>query len=476
MGEHTQNMDVHALQKKIRGQVFSSEEFLNFYSVDSSFYKIKPKLVVIPKTVSDVITTVRFARKNCLPITPRGGGTGLVGSALNDGIILDMKNFNKIQLKQNHVDVEAGTYKGILDRTLEQHKKFLGPNPSVGPYCTIGGMIGTNASGSRSIKYGSMIDNLLAVTIVTADGKVASLPSKKPLSKSILAFAQMIDKSKFPRVSKNSCGYRLDAVNDLSNTHKVIAASEGTLAIIISARLRTYDIPNKRTLLILGYQSANDAFDDCKHLIKLDLSALEFVDYTTMKNIKTKFPQKTKCLLFVEFDSDVAKNTKKLATISTGRILYRLNSKRLIEKWWSYRNSALHFSLKNILSKEAIPHIIEDAAVPLDELDKLLVLVCHIRKKYRARVVMYGHAGSGNIHIRLASDNKNKKTVDRLASEFFSKIIAMNGTITGEHGDGIARSKFVRRQYGKKNYKVFVRMKNRLDPINTLNPHKIVTV
>jgi glycolate oxidase len=476
MGEHTQNMDVHALQKKIRGQVFSSKEFLNFYSVDSSFYKIKPKLVVIPKTISDVIATVHFARKNCLSITPRGGGTGLVGSALGDGIILDMKNFDKIQLKQNYVNVGAGTYKGFLDKALEKHKKFLGPNPSVGPYCTIGGMIGTNASGSRSIKYGSIIDNLLGVTIITADGKVASLPSKKPLSKSILTFAQMIDKSKFPCVSKNSCGYRLDAVNDISNTHRVIAASEGTLAIIISARLRVYAVPDKRTLLILGYESINDAFDDCKRLAKLELSALEFVDYTTMKNFKSKFPQKTKCVLFVEFDSDIAKNIKKLAAISTGSILYRLNSKRLIEKWWNYRNSALHFSLKNILSKETIPHIIEDAAVPLDALDKLLVLVCHIRKKYRARVVMYGHVGSGNIHIRLASDNKSKKTVDRLASEFFTKIIAMNGTITGEHGDGIARSKFVRRQYGKKNYQIFIRMKDHFDPKNILNPHKVVTV
>ncbi|MEM3143738.1 MAG: FAD-binding oxidoreductase [Candidatus Nitrosotenuis sp.] len=476
MEEQIQNMDAHTLQKKIQGQVFTSEEFLNFYSVDSSFYQIKPKLVVIPKTVTDVITVVRFARKNGLSITPRGGGTGLVGSALNDGIILDMKNFDKIRLKQNYVNVGAGANKGILDRVLEQHKKFLGPNPSVGPYCTIGGMIGTNASGSRSIKYGGTIDNLLGVKIVTANGKIESLPSKNSLSKSILAFAQMIDKSKFPHVSKNSCGYRLDAVDDISNTHKVIAASEGTLAIIISARLRVYDIPNKRTLLILGYKSVNDAFDDCKRLANLDLSALEFIDYTTMKNIKTKFPQKTKCLLFVEFDSDIAKNIKKLTKISTGSILYHLNSKTLITKWWNYRNSALHFSLKNMLSKETVPHIIEDATVPLDALDKLLVLVCHIRKKYHARVVMYGHAGNGNIHVRLASKNKNKKTIDCLASEFFSKIIEMNGTITGEHGDGIARSKFVCRQYGKKNYQIFIRMKDRLDPKNILNPHKIVTV
>lgn len=469
-------MDVRALQKKIRGQVLSSEELLNFYSVDASFYKIKPKLVVVPKTVSDVVAAVRFTRKNRLSITPRGGGTGLVGSALNDGMILDMKNFNNIQLRQNYVHVGAGTSKGVLDKVLEEHKKFLGPNPSIGPYCTVGGMIGTNASGSRSIKYGSTIDNLLGVTLVTAYGNIVRLPSNRSLSKSILTFAQMIDKSKFPRVSKNSCGYRLDAVNDISATHKVIAASEGTLAIIISARLRVYDVPSKRTLLILGYESVSAAFTDCKRLAKLGLSALEFVDYATMKNIKKKFPQKTKCLLFVEFDSDIAKNIKKLAKISTGTILHRLSSKNLIAKWWNYRNSALHFSLRNMPSKETIPHIIEDAAVPLDALDKLLLLVCHIRKKYRARVVMYGHAGNGNIHIRLAFDDNNKKTVDRLASEFFSKIIAMNGTITGEHGDGIARSKFVRRQYGRKNSKVFIRMKYHLDPKNILNPHKIVMV
>lgn len=458
----------------IRGDVHLDDHTLNFYSVDSSFYKVKPKLVVVPKTISDIVKAMQFARTNRLSITPRGGGTGLVGSALNDGMIIDLRNFDSIRVYQNHISVGAGVYRGRLDNILERRKKFLGPNPSVGPYCTVGGMIGTNASGTRSLKYGSIIDNLLEVTIVTSSGRILKLPSRTSLAKSVLHYANMADKSTFPKVSKNSCGYRLDSVTNISQTQKVIAGSEGTLGIIIAAKLRVFDIPKNRLLLIMGYKSVEKAVEECKDIVSLRPSALEFVDYATMKNIKTRFPQKIRCLLFAEFDVNVRRNFAELKNISSGTILYELDDKKSIEQWWGYRNAALHFSLKNILSEEAVPHIIEDAAVPLEKLKDLVQLAENIRKKYKAKLVMYGHAGNGNLHMRLASRIRDSKTVNRLAKEFFSQVIAMGGTITGEHGDGIARSKFVKMQYGRRTHTLFSQLKREFDPMNILNPHKIV--
>ena len=170
------------LKRKIRCQVLWDDEVLDYYSVDSSSYKIRPKVVVIPKNIKDIVSVICFALKQKVSVIARGSGTGLVGSVLGDGIIVDMRNFDKIKISRDHVEVGSGVLKGDLDKELLKHGKFFGPNPSVGPYCTIGGMIATNASGSRSLKYGSMIDNLLEVTLITGTGEMIRLPSKSKIT------------------------------------------------------------------------------------------------------------------------------------------------------------------------------------------------------------------------------------------------------------------------------------------------------
>ncbi|MEM4377499.1 MAG: FAD-binding oxidoreductase [Candidatus Nitrosotenuis sp.] len=467
-------MELQKLRNSIKGQVFTEEEILDYYSVDSSFYQVRPKAVVIPKTTSDIIKTIRFATKNKISVTPRGAGTGLVGSALNDGIIVDMKNFDKIKIGKDFVVVGAGTTKGKLDQELDKRKKFLGPNPSVGPYCTVGGMIATNASGSRSIKYGSIIDNLLEVTIVTGKGKTVKLPSKSHLADSVFRLARTIDKNRFPQVSKNSCGYRLDTISNHNDSHKVIAASEGTLGIIVSAKLHIFKLPRNRTLVILGYDTIKEAIKDCVNLVELRPSALEFVDHSTIKNFEVKFPKRTNCLLFVEFDSQIHNSISRLKAISVGKVLKKLDDTKSIAKWWNYRNSALYFSLKNLLAGRSLPHIIEDATVPIEKLQELILIAQGLPKMFDASLVMYGHAGNGNIHIRLAMKKSDKSTIKKIAKIFFSRVIQLGGTITGEHGDGIARTDYVKLQYGANTYKTFVKLKKQFDPKLILNPNKIV--
>ena len=146
------------IQKIVQGRVLYDKQSLDLYSVDASSYLLRPQVVVIPKDEEDIIAVLKYATKNKIPVTPRGAGTGLVGSALGKGIILDLKNFDKIRIGPNHVEVGAGVFKGILDKELEKTGRFFPPNPSIGPYCSIGGMIATNASGSHSLKYGSTIE------------------------------------------------------------------------------------------------------------------------------------------------------------------------------------------------------------------------------------------------------------------------------------------------------------------------------
>ena len=462
---------VDSLKNLISGEVTAEKEFLDFYSLDSSAYSKRPRLIVFPKSTDDVKKTIRFAKKRKIPICARGGSTGLVGSSLTTGIILDMKNFNKIKLSKKHVIVGAGVSKGELDLILKRNKKFLGPNPSVGAFCKIGGMIANNSSGSRSLKYGSVIDNLLEIILVDGNGTEIILPKNKTISKKIAKISNETDHL-YPHVTKNSAGYRLDVVTE-NNSQKIIAGSESTLGIIVQAKLRIFDIPKKRQLTVVGFNRLEDALYLVPYILRLNPSSLEFVDETVIKNIPHKFKDKPKCLLMIEFDANVTKSQKNLdSIIHKFSIIFTSNKKSDVEKWWSYRDSALFFTLKNIPKNQLVPHVIEDATVPPENLKYLVTFLKKITKKYRLKFVIYGHAGNGNLHIRLISNSK--RNLDKLHKEFFSFVISLDGTISGEHGDGIARTKYLKLQYSPHLLQKFQYIKKQFDPSGILNPGNII--
>ncbi|MBS3925826.1 MAG: FAD-binding oxidoreductase [Nitrosarchaeum sp.] len=462
-----------SLKNVISGDVFCDKEILNYYSVDASGYQIIPKIIVIPKNEQDVINTVKIAKKYKTSITPRGAGTGLVGNSLNKGIIIDLKKFDEIKIGKNYVKVGSGVNKGILDNVLKKGQRFFPPSPSVGPYCSTGGMIGNNSSGSRSLKYGSVIDNIKKITFVDGNGKKVSLPYNKKIGLKILKIAKKIQLNKFPKVTKNSSGYRLDVIKSVIDTQKIIAGSEGSLGIVLSAELKIIPIPKKRILFVIGYKSEIEAARDCKQIVTTSPSALEFVDKTIMKNISHNFNKKINCLLFVEYDFKITRTQKRLKKIITGVITNTIKNESEIQRWWKFRDSALYYSSKSIKNKTL--HVIEDATVPVEHLSELFLAINKINQKFHAKSIAYGHAGNGNIHIRLILDKKKTKSIKLIADEYFDIVIKMGGTITGEHGDGLARSEYVRKQYGPANYKIFKELKKMFDPSNILNPGKVIS-
>ena len=155
--------------------------------------------------------------------------------------------------------------------------------------------------------------------------------------------------------------------------------------------------------------------------------------------------------------------------------LKKIQNKSEMETWWRHRDSSLYYSLKSIKKENRIPHVIEDAAVPLKNFPKLFQILDKINKKYNTESIVYGHAGNGNVHVRLISNRKKIAVVKNIAIEYFQEILKLDGTITAEHGDGLARSEFIKKQYGVKNYEIFKKIKNYFDPTNTLNPGKIIT-
>ena len=465
----------YSLQHLVSGEVLWDKEILKFYSVDASLYQIIPKVVVIPKTEKDVISVVKFANKNKISVTVRGSGTGLVGSALNEGIIIDLKNFDSIQIQKNYVKIGTGVTKGSLDKALKTKRKFFPPNPSIGPYCSLGGIIGNNASGSRTLKYGSAIDNVKEITFVDGKGQKITLPNDLKMGEKIIKYAKQINMEQFPKVSKNSCGYRLDCINSLKDTHKILVGSEGTLGIILSAKLNLISTPAKKILFVVEYPSVTSAANNCIKIKNSEPSAIEFVDKTTLENIDFKFRKNTDCLLFVEYDSNLKENEKNFRKLKEGRIVKKITIEKEIEKWWRYRDLALSYSLKSIKNEDRNPHIIEDAAVPLKKLGKLFSVINKINKEFQTKTIMYGHAGDGNIHVRIISSRQKIKILEKISEVYFDQVIELGGTITGEHGDGIARSEFIKKQYGNKNYQIFKELKEIFDPKKILNPGKITS-
>ncbi|MDC0036447.1 FAD-linked oxidase, partial [Nitrosopumilus sp.] len=329
-------------------------------------------------------------------------------------------------------------------------------------------------SGSRSIKYGSTIDNVLEITFIDGNGNKRILPKNKHLGKKIVSCIT-IDEKRIPKTSKNSSGYRIDKIKSEKNAHKIIVGSEGTLGIILSAKLSIKNKPKKRILFIIEYESIFEAAKNSIEINKTKPSTLEFVDKNTLKQIKFNFSKKAKCVLYIEYDEKINTVEKKLKSKNKGKIIQKLTKSTDMDKWWRYRDSSLHYSLKSIRMEMRTPHIIEDAAVPLEKIPNLFSTLKKIEKKYQAKMVIYGHIGNGNMHVRLIMEKNKTKLIKNIAIEYFNDVIKNQGTISAEHGDGLARSEFIKQQYGEKNFRTFKKIKQLMDPNYILNPGKIIS-
>src|ERR671925_762911 len=269
-----------------KGEVLDDSWSRRVYSVDASNYEIEPTAVVCPADEHDVQHMCQYSFAKKIPITARGAGTGLLGQSLSEGMILDFtKHMDKItEIGEDYVIVQPGIVKGLLDKELKKRNKFLPPDPASSNYCTVGGMIADNSSGIHCLGYGSTIDFLDEIEIVYADGKRGFASAGKfddrmtRLQKLLSPHANVI-RNGYPQVSKNSCGYRLDAVMaSRFMPQKVFAASEGTLGVVTCAKLKIVDIPAHRCMMVLGFEDLLAAVSAITAILKFSPVALEMLD------------------------------------------------------------------------------------------------------------------------------------------------------------------------------------------------------
>jgi glycolate oxidase len=314
------------LRRIAKGEILSDSWSRDIYSVDASHYTIKPCMIVRPSDESDVQKVCQYCYSKSIPITARGAGTGLLGQSLSNNMIIDFTcHMNKIlEVGTDYVVVQPGLVKGVLDKELKRKGKFFPPDPASSNYCTIGGMIANNSSGAHCLAYGNTIDFIQELGVVYSDGSYGLVNNNshkaEEVNHRIIGLLKLLSAHKeiiqagYPRVTKNSCGYRLDKLinGDEFLPHKLYAASEGTLGLVTSARLKIIDIPLYRHLIVLGCKDLLSALSVVPSILKFSPVALEILDNTVVRhavennsNNNTQLQgEETGCLLFIEFASD----------------------------------------------------------------------------------------------------------------------------------------------------------------------------
>jgi glycolate oxidase len=479
------------LRRIAKGEIFDDEWSRKIYSVDASHYTLLPSVVVHPMDKYDIQEICKYSFAKSFPITARGGGTGLLGQSLSNCVVIDFtKNINRIlEIEEDYVVVEPGTVKGLLDKELKSRGKFLPPDPASSNYCTIGGMIANNSSGPHALGYGSTIDFLEAVSVVYADGSCGYLSEKNSCEDRTLNLLKLLSpyvnviQSGYPQVKKNSCGYRLDAVLSESGfrPHKVFAGSEGTLGLVTSAKFKILDLPVYRSMLVLAFEDLISATVVLPNILSFLPAAVEMLDHSAISRHAIDRP--AGCLLFVEFTNDDLMDVERRQSRCKEEIapncasIETANDPRSIDRIYAARKGALNSIMKMTVGSRRPIGLIEDTVVKTSFLSDYVLYLQAMYLENGLDYVMYGHLGDGNLHTRPIIDINSPSEVqliESIADEVFSKVIKNGGTITGEHGDGLARVGYIPRVYGQAIFSIFRQVKQLFDPAYLMNPGKKV--
>jgi FAD/FMN-containing dehydrogenase len=386
------------LKRAVKGDVLFDDLTRQIYSFGASIYKIKPKCVVFPKDKNDVSEAVKYAYRNNVPVTARGACTSLAGQAVGSGIIIDFtKYLNKIVDYDggDTVTVQPGVVYGDLNRSLAKYGKFFPPDPSSGDYCTIGGMIADNSGGPHSVKYGSTADWCEELEVVLSNGELVRLKPgaaiksiSEPLSDLFKQNEANIAKYT-PKVKRTSSGYNIMArqKDGAPSLVKLIAGSEGTLAVITEAKLRLAPMPKRSASLMIVLKDISALADTISGLQPSAPSAIEFMDETFIRlakeaepAVKMMLPKDAKGALLVDLEGEDDDDINlRISLIKNVSIVAKEPEER--DSLWAVRRAAVPIMNRIKGKKRPIPFI-EDAIVPPENLDEFVIGAYAIFERY----------------------------------------------------------------------------------------------
>ncbi len=519
---------LNSLSTLLKGEVSSENIDRAQYATDASAFREKPLGVVWPRDLADLQLTVEFAHKNHIPVIPRGAGTSLAGQVVGNGLIIDtakyMKRIIELNIKEKWVIVEPGVVLDELNKELQPHGLFFGPETSTSNRCTIGGMVGNNSCGSHSLVYGSTRDHLLEVEGFLANGeevnfkelsthqfeKICKQDNLEGLIYNEVAGilepsenrAEILKEFPHKDIHRRNTGYALDIISQMQpfspkgnnlNLSKLIAGSEGTLMVISRIKLNLVDTPPKNTALVCAhFNSLQESLKANLQALKHNPRAVELIDdkiidlagqSTAQQSNRFFITGKPEALLVIEFSEDNKETLKKkvdklIADLKNNELgyAYPVVEAENINRVWALRKAGLGV-LSNMKGDNLPVAVIEDTALRPEDLPAFARDIKELLESYNKDCVFYAHVGSGELHLRPVLNLKDPQDVilfRKIAKETALLVKKYNGSLSGEHGDGRLRGEFIPLMVGDINYKLFLRIKKVFDSENRLNPNKIV--
>lgn len=518
-----------ALASAIAGEIRFERLDRALYSTDASVFQIVPLGVVIPKTRADVVATLQTCARFGVPITARGGGTSQAGQCIGAGVILDSSKYLNQILEVNPAEkwvrVEPGCVLDDLNHHVKPHGLLFAPDISTANRATIGGMIANNSSGTHSLIHGKTIDHVLELTVLLADGSIVQV---KPLSEGELdakcrqtnmegdgyrvirrmaaQHADEIDR-RFPKILRRVGGYNLDRfvapkTSELSKTSEIYPSfnlahlfigSEGTLGIVLEAKLRLVELPKTKALLVVQFAELLDALAATPAILAHHPAAVEVMDRFILDCTKLN-PEASRlrdfiqgdpgAILIIEFYGDQAFDLPsrlesleaELCRRNAGYHYHRATDPNAQARIWKLRTLALGLSMAEKGDAKAISFV-EDTAVDPQHLRDYIAEFLQVVERHGTKAGVYAHASVGCLHVRPIINLKTDEGVRRfqaIADDVADLVLKYGGALSGEHGDGLVRSPFQEKMFGPTLYQAFREIKRTFDPQNLLNPGKIV--
>jgi FAD/FMN-containing dehydrogenase/Fe-S oxidoreductase len=497
------------LAKVVRGDVFADIFHRAAYSTDASIYRIVPGCIVAPRDKTDIVAVVQYARAKGIPVVARGAGSGLAGEALCSGIVFDMTRYMNriISVDDNgkRVVCEPGVVLDDLNNRLAEYGRKIGPDPSSGNRATVGGCVANNSTGAHFLEYGYIENYVEGIQAVLADGSVAEFENDFDPEQSIddrtasvarscisiLSGKEAVITKALPKAGRNRSGYNIAGIchDGRIDLARLLAGSEGTLAIFTKIVLKTVAVPAAKALLQLEFDSLEKMAKAAPIIVKSGASACELMSKTVidmafeaLPEYRDVLPAGAAAVLLVEHTGQTQNEVREkiehtdtaVGAMASGRTIV-FDEKQQEHVWKSRKDSGP--LLYRARGRKKPAEFMEDVSVGADGLARYIAGLREIGKRYDIEMSFFGHAGDGLLHIRPYMDLSEPAEVEKMrsmASEVFELAWSLGGSISGEHAEGLVRAAFIKRQCGNEFYELLRRIKETFDPDGLMNPGKII--
>ena len=505
------------LKKRVEGDIHFDRYSRLLYSTDASIYQIEPIGVVVPRHKGDVQAVVELANKFSVPVLPRGGGTSLAGQTVGHALVLDFSKYMQNVLEVNQEELWCRVQPGLVQDELNAYVRSMGlqfgPDTSTSNRATIGGMIGNNSAGAHSLTYGKTLDHVIELTVLLSDGSEVVL---KELSSDALEGKSQADSlegrvhrevarlaqehrseilARYPKIMRRVSGYNLDEFIKPQpfNLSRILVGSEGTLGTVVEAKMRLVPKPKWTALDVVHFDDDLEALRASQVILETAPYALESTDKMILNLARGNIVQSQRLgfvqgnpssLLMVEYAGDTEAQVKeqvyKLEEVRKAQhIGYAATlafKPEEVKAVWGVRKAGLGLLLGTKGDKKPIAFV-EDTAVAPAKLPEFIKRFREIITRHDAIAGYYGHCSVGCMHIRPLIDLKEASEMKKMVSiadAISDLVLEFNGAMSGEHGDGLARSHFNQKLFGAVLYEAFRQVKRVFDPKNLMNPGKIV--